>query len=318
MRAIVFDGSLRCVADRPTPARRDADVLIRVHLAGVCATDLEITRGYMDFAGVPGHEFVGTVEEGPDALRGKRVVGEINCVCGKCDLCTGGLANHCRSRTVLGIAGRDGAFADLLALPAVNCHIVPPELSDEEAVFVEPLAAAIQITRQVKLEPKLRVTVLGSGRLGMLVAQVLASRGCRPVVVGRNPETLGRLDRRGIQTALVRDVQRFGDQDLVVDCTGSPEGASLALKFVRPRGTIVMKSTCAAAVPLDLAPLVVNEVTLLGSRCGPFPEAIAALVRREVEVRSMIQRQFPLSRGLEAFETASKPGSLKILVKAGA
>lgn len=317
MRALIFDEQLRVVPDAPEPRPGPEDVLLRVTLAGICATDLALTKGYGQFKGIPGHEFVGTVVEGPAALRGKRVVAEINCVCGRCDMCTGGLANHCRRRTVVGIVGRDGAFAERMVVPARNCHEVPPGITDEEAVFVEPLAAAYQITRQFPLEARMRIAVLGTGRLGLLVAQVLAARGCRPTAIGRNEMTLGRLDRKGIQTQHVRDIRQFHEYDLVVECTGSPEGLPLATRLVRPRGTIILKSTCAQSYNVDLAPLVVNELTLLGSRCGSFGDAITGLTRREVDVASLVTRAFPLSQGVAAFAAAAAPESIKILLKPG-
>jgi len=315
MRALLFDGNLRFDRDHADPAPREGDVLIRVRLAGICSTDLEIARGYMGFKGIPGHEFVGDVVAGPPHLVGKRVVAEINCVCGKCDMCSSGLASHCRHRTVVGIVGRDGAFAELVAVPARNCHVLPDILTDEQAVFVEPLAAAYQVTRQVRIEPRQAVTVLGSGRLGILVAQVLARTRCRLIVVGRNPQTLGTLEKLGINARLVNEVTQHHDQDVVVECTGSPEGLATAVQLIRPRGTIVLKTTCAAPVSLDLAPLVIDEITLVGSRCGPFADAISALARGDIDVSPMITRSMPLSDGPAAFAAAAEPGALKVLLK---
>lgn len=289
--------------------------MIDVLLAGICATDLEIVRGYMNFRGILGHEFVGRVRKGPGEWIGKRVVGEINCVCGKCDLCQSGLSRHCRKRTVLGIAGRDGAFAEQLALPVTNLHVVPDALGDEEAVFVEPLAAAIQVMQQCKIEPRMQVTVIGPGRLGLLVAQVLARTGCKLDVVGRSATGLEYCEKKGIQPVPLSSVVPRADRDVVVECSGSPEGLRLAMSLVRPRGTIVLKSTYAGGSTVDLAPIVVNEVTVLGSRCGPFPEALKALARRDVEVASMVSRKFELSRAVEAFEAARDPRNIKVLLK---
>ncbi|MFO0971938.1 MAG: alcohol dehydrogenase catalytic domain-containing protein [Phycisphaerae bacterium] len=314
MRALLFDGSLTFQPDRPAPRPAPGEVLIRVHLAGICATDLQIVRGYMGFRGVPGHEFVGTVEHGPAELLGRRVVAEINCVCGRCELCQAGLSNHCRRRTVVGIVGRDGAFAELVAVPAANCHPLPPEIDDAAAVFVEPLAAAFQITRQVRIEPRTTVTILGSGRLGLLAAQVLARLGCRLQVVGRNPHSLARLDRLGITARQAADVPPRNEQDVVVDCTGSPDGLALALGYVRPRGTIVIKTTVAQPVALDLAPVVVHELTLIGSRCGPFSDAIAALAHRDIDVATLVSETCPLSAGAAAFAAAAQPDRFKILL----
>ncbi len=302
---------LRRADPRPAPG----EVLLAPRLAGICATDLELIRGYLNFSGVLGHEFVATVLEGPRARLGQRVVCEINCVCGRCSRCTSGLANHCPNRTVIGIAGRDGCFAQRIAVPEANLHALPDSLTDEEAVFVEPLAAAIQITKQVPIDAHTRAAVLGSGRLGTLVAQVLRLTGCKLEVIGRNPQKLLFSEKKGIQTRLLNEVVPRADHDLVVDCTGSPDGLPLALRLVRPRGTIVLKSTCAASKPLDTAPLVINEVQLIGSRCGPFPDAIALLARRQIDVRSLITRQFPLDRAAEALATAAQPDHMKVLLK---
>lgn len=317
MRAVTFDGRLTYSAGHPDPRPEPGECLVRVHLAGICGTDLQITRGYMGFRGIVGHEFVGTVSAGSLAWRGKRVVGEINCVCGACDLCLGGLSNHCRKRTVVGILGRDGCFADLLCLPERNLHAVPDAVTDEQAVFVEPLAAAFQVIAQCPVERHTRVTVLGSGRLGILVAQVLASAGCKLSVVGRNREKLQCCEKRGIQTVALEELVPRQDRDVVVECTGTPEGLKLALEIVRPRGTVVLKSTHAHAVPIDLAPAVVHEVRIVGSRCGPFPEAINALARSAVDVRPLITHVYPIEQALDAFAAAQSQASLKILVRMG-
>ena len=292
-------------------------MLVAVKLAGICATDLEITKGYMGFRGVPGHEFVGTVVKGPRRWRDKRVVAEINCVCGRCEMCQHGLANHCRRRTVIGIDGRDGAFADLVAVPERNLHELPDAVSDEQAVFVEPLAAAYQVIKQCPIEKRMRVAVVGSGRLGLLVAQVLRTCGCHLEVIGRNELTLNFCEKKGIQTTPVSELVPRADRDVVVACSGSPDGFDLATQLVRPRGTLILKSTYARSAPLNLAPIVINEVSLLGSRCGPFPEAINALARRQIDVESMISRQLLLSKGLEAFDMAADPRYIKILLKIG-
>jgi threonine dehydrogenase-like Zn-dependent dehydrogenase len=317
MRAIVVEAGKASVRDVPQPVPAKGEVLIRVHLAGVCGTDVEILRGYAGFQGIfiLGHEFVGRVAAGASALAGKRVVAEINCVCGRCDMCHSGLSNHCRQRTVLGISGRPGVFAEFVAVPERNCLEVPDAVSDEAAVFTEPLAAAFQVVQQVKIEPRMSVAVLGTGRLGLLVAQVLALRGCQLLAVGRNPKTLGYLDRKRIRTATPGDLRQFGDQDVVVECTGSPEGLPLALRMVRPRGTIVLKTTCQGGATLDLAPAVVNEISIVGSRCGPFGEALNALAQKQIDVASMVTRQLPLSEGPEALESAADPKQIKVLLK---
>jgi threonine dehydrogenase-like Zn-dependent dehydrogenase len=317
MRAVVVESGNAVVRDEPQPKPPKGEVLVKVRLAGICGTDLEVLRGYGGFNGILGHEFVGTVAAGSAALAGKRVVGEINCVCGRCDMCAGGLANHCRRRTVLGISGRAGAFAEYLVLPERNCHMVPEAVSDEEAVFCEPLAAAYQIVRQVKIEARMNVLVLGTGRLGLLAAQVLALTGCRLAAAGRNPRTLALLDRKRIRAVPVGELTATQDHDLVVDCTGSPEGLRLALGLVRPRGTIVLKTTCNAPSTVDLAAVVVNEITILGSRCGPFSDALQALAGKQIDVTSMISQQLPLADALKAFKLAAEPDHIKVLLKIG-
>lgn len=314
MRAVVLGKSPRFVTDHPDPRPQSGECLVRVRLAGLCATDVQLVRGYMNFRGVLGHEMVGTVVQGSSAWKGKRVVAEINCVCGQCDMCHAGLSHHCRRRTVMGIAGRDGCFADHLAVPERNLHLVPDALADEEAVFVEPLAAAYQVIAQCPVDSRTKVSVVGTGKLGLLVAQVLASKRCRLIAVGRNPATLTMCDKLGIQAVHVNELEAKQDQDLVVECSGSPRGLEVAMQLVRPRGTIVLKSTCAEPASLNLASIVVNEVNVLGSRCGPFPEAINALARRAVEVRLLISRVFPVEQALQALDASTSPENLKILL----
>lgn len=315
MRAIVFDKQLRFDAAYPDPRPGAGECLVQVHLAGICATDLHVTRGYRDFHGVLGHEMVGTVVEGPRQRQGQRVACEINCVCRKCDMCLSGLSTHCRHRTVLGIDGRDGCFADLVVVPEHNLHELPESISDEEAVFIEPLAAAYQVIKQLPIEPRMKVVVVGSGRLGLLVAQVLATTGCWLEVVGRNPVTLELCEKKGIMARSVGEMTRRADRDVVIECTGAPQGLEIALELVRPRGTIVLKSTYAGLKAPNLARAVVGEVTILGSRCGPFPEAINALARKQIDVHPMISRTFPIERGLEALEAAADPANVKVLLK---
>jgi threonine dehydrogenase-like Zn-dependent dehydrogenase len=312
---LVFDKelSLRKNLDEPSPPKGEA--LIAISHAGICSTDLEITKGYMGFTGVLGHEFVGRVVKGSRRWEGKRVVGEVNCVCERCDMCRSGMSNHCRHRTVLGIAGRPGCFADLAVLPERNLHEVPESVSDEEAVFVEPLASAFQVIKQVAVESRMRVAVLGSGRLGLLVAQVLAQARCRLIVIGRNEQTLSFCEKKGIQTVLIDELVPKKDHDVVVECTGNPAGLELAMQVVRPRGQIVLKSTSAAKSGPDLTPLVVDEVSLVGSRCGPFPDAIGALARKQIDVLGMISRTLPLGKGVEAMRLAAEPNVTKVLLR---
>jgi len=317
VQAIFLEAGKLCVGRQPDPKAGPGEVLVKVRLAGVCGTDLELTQGYGRFEGVLGHEFVGIVAGGSGPLAGKRVVGEINCVCGRCDMCAGGLSSHCRRRSVVGIAGRAGVFSEYVVLPERNCIEVPASVRDEEAVFAEPLAAAYQVTRQVKIEPRMSVAVLGTGRLGLLVAQVLALRGCKLTAFGRNPKTLGLLDRKRIRTAIISEQPASQDFDVVVDCTGSPEGFRIGLGLVRPRGTLVLKTTCTGQQAVDLTPVVVNEITVLGSRCGSMSEALSALARKEIEVASMISHVLPLSEGLKAFQLAAEPECIKVLLKVG-
>ncbi|MGH7213440.1 MAG: MDR/zinc-dependent alcohol dehydrogenase-like family protein [Tepidisphaeraceae bacterium] len=315
MRALVFDQSLSFHPRRPDPVAADGDTLVRVKQAGICSTDLEITKGYMGFRGVLGHEFVGEVVSSPDKnLVGRRVVGEINVVCGRCDLCLSGLSSHCRQRTVLGILNHNGAFAEFLRLPSINLHALPKTIDDDTAVFVEPLAAAFQVLKQIKLDGRKWVTVLGDGRLGLLVAQVLRNAGCPVRVIGKHAEKLALCEKWQIRSRPLADIVPRHDQDVVVDCTGSAGGFELAMQMVRPRGTIVLKSTAAASKALNLAPLVIDEITVIGSRCGPFREAIRALAEKEVDVASLIYRRMRLEQGVEAMDVAGRPGVLKVIL----
>jgi len=331
MKACVFDGShVRIDAVYPDPVPPPGEVAVRVGLAGVCRTDLEIVRGYMGFRGVLGHEFVGTALGGRYA--GRRVVGGINCVCGECDLCRAGLPTHCRRRTVLGIAGRDGAFAEILTLPEANLVAVPDSVPDRAAVFAELLAAAIQVGRQVVLSPSQKIIILGDGRLAQLVARVFRAWGLSPTVVGKHAEKLALLAPLGIATVMVAEAQP-GDSsdmrardagapgmshktaDVVVECTGTAGGLAMAMRLVRPRGTIVLKSTVANTAGMDLAPLVVDEITVVGSRCGPMADAVAMLAAGQVDVESLITAEYPLDRAADALEGAARPEAIKVLVR---
>ena len=312
MRALLFDGTAARVADLPRPAADAATAVVRVHLAGICNTDLELIKGYMGFRGVLGHEFVGTVADGPAAWSGRRVVGEINFACGQCATCLRGLGRHCPTRRVMGILNADGAFAEYVAVPLANLHAVPDEVADATAVFTEPLAAAFEILEQVRVEPGMECTVLGDGKLGLLVAQVLARAGARVLAVGKHDEKLALLRRRGIETARLERWNR-ARADLVVEATGSAAGLALAIAATRPRGTLVMKSTVAEPVALNLAPLVIDEISVVGSRCGRFEPALQALADGSVEVGSLIGARRPL--GAEALREAAQPGALKVLIE---
>ncbi len=315
MRALRFNNSLSFDTRAAEPPPAEGDTLIRVIKAGICSTDLEICKGYMAFNGILGHEFVGQVLDSPDKnLVGKRVCGEINIVCGRCDLCMAGLSSHCRGRSVLGILNHNGTFADHVRLPATNLHLIPDAVDNDQAVFVEPLAAAFQILKQVKLDSRRWVTVLGDGRLGLLVAQVLQTTGAPVRLIGKHPEKLALCEKWSIRSRPLADIVPRHDQDVVIDCTGSAESFEIAMQMVRPRGTLVLKSTFAGGKPLNLAPLVIDEITVVGSRCGPFKDAIKALLARQIDVISLIHRRMRLEQGVEAMALAARPGILKVLL----
>jgi len=340
MRALVIEGpgSLR-YRDVPEPAWPPGEARVAVRLTGICNTDLELLKGYLGFTGIPGHEFVGVVENGPGHLIGRRVVGEINAACGACETCRAGMERHCPNRTVLGIQKRPGAFAERLSLPAGNLFAVPDEVSDEEAVFTEPLAAALEILEQVHLPPGERVLVLGDGKLGLLVAQVLARHGCRVWLRGRHERKLALARRWGVcalriedcglrneaapgpeaeaQSAIPNPHSAIEGFPFVVEATGSPAGFREALSAVRPRGTVILKSTYAPGeLPaLDAAKVVVDEITLVGSRCGRFGPALRLLAQGKLDVRGLIDHRKPLAQGEEAFQLAARKGALKVLVQ---
>ncbi len=301
MMALVFEGDGRPSARCGGRFRERGFALVRVIASGICNTDLELRRGYHGFSGVPGHEFVGRVE-GPSGSpwMGKRVVGEINLACGRCEECRRGLGRHCGKRRVLGILGHPGAHAEFLTLPQENLHEVPGEIADEEAVFTEPLAAACEILDQVAVDAGTRAAVLGAGKLGTLCARVLESAGASVALLGRKSRARAR------------------SFDLVVEATGEPSGMPRALELVRPRGTIVWKSTYHLPARFDAAPLVVNEVTVVGSRCGRFEPALELLRSGKIDVRSLLSAEFPLAHATRALAEASRPGARKILLRPGA
>ncbi len=315
MTAVVFDDALRVVEDHPAPDRRPGWARIHVRMAGVCKTDLEIVKGYMGFKGVPGHEFVGDVEACDDAAWiGKRVVGEINAACGQCDWCADGMDRHCPHRTVLGILGLDGCMAEYCVLPAANLLEAPEEMSDERAVMVEPLSAACAILEQTTLRGTEKAVVLGDGRLGVLCAWVLATRLRDVTLVGRHPEKLALARWRRLTTALGSG--SIGEKaDLVVDATGSPRGLSEAVSLCRPRGVIVLKTTTAAHESVNLSRVVVDEITVKGSRCGRFSDGLGMLASHpDMPLERMISARLPLSRAPEAFRLAAGPGALKVVL----
>ena len=314
MRALLLDSGRATVVDRPDPAPAPGEAVVRVLRAGICGTDLEIARGYMGFRGIPGHEFVGIVESSPDpAWVGRRVVGEINAACGRCETCARGLPRHCPSRTVLGILGRDGAFAERVALPLANLREVPPGVPDDAAVFCEPLAAAWEILEQVTVPPGTRTAVLGAGRLGQLCARVLARAGSPPLVVGRSAGKLALAEAVGLRTAPA-SASIAREFDLVVEATGSPDGLARAVALARPRGTVVLKSTYHGAAAITLAPVVIDEISIVGSRCGPFEPALAHLVEQPTRAAPLVTACFAMKDAARAFELASAPPSMKVLL----
>jgi alcohol dehydrogenase len=321
VHALVFDGrQLRLDTARPDPHPPEGEAAIRPTRMGICSTDLEIVKGYMGFTGVLGHEFVGVVEAVGDKKHkpwvGKRVVGTINCVRSICDMVRAGLREHARDRSVLGIKERDGVFAQRFVLPVENLIEVPDSLDDDHAVFTEPLAAAYQIPRQLTIEGRPYVTVLGDGRLGLLCAQVMSQLNATVRCVGKHPAKLELCEKWGVKHRLLDEVGLRQDQDIVVDCTGSPTGIVTAMQMVRPRGTIVLKTTTTPSPdPIDLSPLVVHEIKVIGSRCGPFREALAAMTQKKIDVLSLISRRMKLDDGVEAIKAARQPGVLKVLLE---
>ena len=304
------------VRDEPRPHRPEGMALIRLLCGGICNTDLELQRGYYGFAGTPGHEFVGEVIEADSpAWVGRRVVGEINLACGACDWCRRGLGRHCPRRTVLGIVNHPGAFREFLTLPERNLHALPDALPTERAVFVEPLAAACEILDQVTLPCAAEVAVLGDGKLGLLVALVLNAYGHRVHQFGRHAEKLQIARRAGVATEASSGALPEMAYDWVVDATGSPEGLRQAVRMTRPRGTVILKSTVHGLVGVDTAPVIVNEITLVGSRCGRFEPALDLLSRNLIPVEEMISEQLPLADAPRAFERAAQKGVLKVLLR---
>ena len=296
------------VRKSPLPRIAKGFERIRLMAAGICSTDLELQRGYYGFSGTPGHEFVGELENGT------RVAGEINLACGHCEWCARGLGRHCPNRTVLGIVKHPGAFREYLTLPAHNLHRVPKSIPTEHAVFIEPVAAACEILDQVKIAKRTQVAVLGDGKLGLLIAQVLQANGAQVLLFGRHREKMKLVEWSGAVTEVMKTTPERAFP-LVVDATGSAEGLCTAIAMCEPRGTVVMKSTVHGLVPIDTAPAIVNEITLVGSRCGRFEPAIRMLASGKVRVGDLISEEFPLDRAPEAFARAATKGVLKVLLK---
>jgi len=321
VKALTFCGNLKLVRDAPVP-RREGEALVQVICAGICKTDLEIVKGYAGFQGTLGHEFVGRVVESPDlSLVGRRVVGEINAGCGHCELCLQDDSRHCADRTVLGIKGRDGAFAEFFSLPVHNLIELPDSVSDDAAVFVEPLAAALNILEQVTVKSSYEVVVVGDGRLAQLVVLVMAQIGCSLTVIGRHKEKLEIARGFGAHRVLLDKPalarEWAGRFDVVIEASGSPSGLATALAVVKPRGTVVLKSTHQGSTPLEMSQVVVNELTIVGSRCGRFRPALDLLVSGHLDLSPLISRRLPLEEGLRAFEEAAAPENMKVILQIG-
>lgn len=314
MQALWLEDNKISIRDLPQP-RKANEALIKIRKAGICSTDLELVKGYYPYTGVMGHEFVGDVVDAHDeAWIGQRVVGEINVTCSHCEQCLNGRSTHCEQRTVLGIINRDGTFAEYTTLPIANLHRVPTSVPDEMAVFTEPLAAALEIQDQIQIKPTDRVLLVGAGRLGQLIAQTLALTGCDLRVVARHAQQQNLLRQRGIKIISEEEIQPWR-WDIVVEATGSPSGFSLARRAIRPRGTMVLKSTYKGEMSVNFSSIVVDEINLLGSRCGPFEPALRLMESRQVDPTVLIADEFKLNDALKAFERAAEAGVLKVLVE---
>src|SRR6266403_1339369 len=316
MKTLNFSNGILGLTEKPKPDAKD-EAIVRVILSGICNTDLEIVRGYAGFEGTIGHEFVGVVESSPDASQvGKRVVGEINAGCGKCSVCVARDPRHCVMRTVLGIVGRDGAHAEYLSLPPVNLLVVPDQVTDRQAVFAEPLAAALGITERVAISSGTNIAVIGDGKLGLMCAQALHNKTADVTLIGKHREKLEIAGRRGIGTFLLKDMEGIANMfDVVVEASGSESGFSLAMQILRPLGTLVLKSTFQGKTAIDAARIVVDEITVVGSRCGRFAPALELLKKNAIDVESLISEERPLTDGLRAIERASEPGVMKVLLR---
>jgi len=314
MRALWLENNQISFRNVPQP-RKANEALVKIRKAGICSTDLELVKGYYPYTGILGHEFVGEVVEADDASwTGQRVVGEINVVCNECEQCLNGRPTHCEKRTVLGIVNRNGTFAEYTTLPLANLHRVPASVPDEMAVFTEPLAAALEIQQQIQIRPSDRVLLVGAGRLGQLIAQTLALTGCDLRVVARYAHQQNLLGARAIRVITEEEIQPWR-WDVAVEATGSPAGFSLARQAVRPRGTLVLKSTYNGNLDVNFSSIVVDEINIIGSRCGPFEPALRLLESRQVDPTILIANEFKLADALKAFERAAEMGVLKVLVE---
>lgn len=316
MKAVVFDNGLKLDNNYPMPEPKQGEALIKVNTIGICNTDYEITKGYMGYKGILGHEFTGIVEKAENKdLIGKRVVGEINCGCGQCEWCAQGLERHCFNRSTLGIWHREGCFAEYVALPEKNLLEIPDNVSDEEAVFVEPLAAALEILEQIHIPPYKKVVVLGDGKLGLIIALSLNASGLDVTLVGKHEEKLAIAKAQGVKTKLLNDLKIEKVYDFVVEATGSITGFETSLALTKPRGTLILKSTIAASKEFNLAPIVIDEITVLGSRCGQFAPALRMLANKRIDVKPLISDIYPIDKSIEAFERNKEKSSVKVLVK---
>lgn len=318
MKALVFDKELIFVKDYPKPMPQNGEALIKLTYAGICNTDVEITKGYMGFKGICGHEFLGIVEEinsQDKTLLGKRVTGEINLGCGSCSDCYNNMQRHCQNRQTLGIYKKDGAFAEYLTLPIENLLEIPENVKDEEAILIEPLAAALEILEQVHIKPADKIAVLGDGKLGLLISLVLSTTQADLTTIGKHENKLNILNKQGIKTKFLKEVNEIKCYDIVVDATGSVDGFEKAVSLVKPRGIFVLKSTVAAEKPLNLAPIVIDEITVAGSRCGQFKPALRLLQKNVLNLKPLITKIFNFNQAKEAFDFAQEKGVLKVILK---
>lgn len=318
MRAVVFDNGLKLDKNYAKPSPRKGEALIKVNTIGICNTDYEITKGYMGYKGVLGHEFTGVVEEinaDDKSLLNKRVVGEINCGCGECEWCNQGLERHCPNRSTLGIWQREGCFAEYVCLPVKNLLEIPENVSDEEAVFTEPLAAALEILEQIHIPPYKKIAVLGDGKLGLMIALALNAAGLDLILIGKHENKLEIAQKQGVKTKLLSDVEIKKEFDFVVEATGSISGFETSLALTKPRGTLILKSTIAASKEFNFAPVVVDEITIVGSRCGQFAPALRLLESGRIDVKPLISDIFELDESIAAFERNKEKSSIKVIVK---
>lgn len=318
MKAVVFDNNLKLISDYNMPVPKSGEALIKVLMAGICNTDFEITKGYMGYNGILGHEFVGIVESvnsEDKTLVGKRVVGEINCGCGECEYCKTGLERHCFNRQTLGIWQKDGCMAEYVTMPIKNLLVVPDNISDEEAVMVEPLAAALEILEQLHIRPDANVLVLGDGKLGLTIALALSGAGLNVTQVGKHTNKLAITSQQGVKTLLLKDLQITKTWDVAVEATGSINGFETALSLTKPRGILVLKSTVASGKEFNFAPIVVDEITILGSRCGQFEPALRLLEQKRINFKPLITDVYEIDNAIEAFEKNKAKESIKVLIK---